>query len=44
MDRLAFIGHQGMGGLSYTPVSEFSPKQPQNINLATPWSRITDSV
>lgn len=35
MDRLAFVGHQGMGGLSFTPVSAFSPEQHQDIDLAT---------
>ena len=35
MDRLAFVGHQGMGGLSFTPVSAFSPEQPHNIDIAT---------
>ena len=35
MDRLAFVGTQGMGGLSFTPVSAFSPEQHQNIDIAT---------
>ena len=35
MDRLAFVGHQGMGGLSFTPVSAFSPEQHQYIDIAT---------
>ena len=35
MDRLAFVGHQGMGGLSFTPVSAFSPEQHQDVDLAT---------
>ena len=35
MDRLAFVGHQGMGGLSFSPASEFSPEQRQDIDLAT---------
>ncbi len=34
MDRLAFVGCQGMGGLSFMPVSTFSPKQHQNIDIA----------
>ncbi|RKF22125.1 type II toxin-antitoxin system HipA family toxin [Alginatibacterium sediminis] len=35
MDRLAFVGQQGMGALSFTPVSEFSFDQRSNIDLAT---------
>ncbi|MGO3229297.1 MAG: type II toxin-antitoxin system HipA family toxin, partial [Oceanisphaera sp.] len=35
MDRLAFVGSQGMGGLSFTPASAFSPEQHQNIDIAT---------
>ena len=35
MDRLAFVGHQGMGGLSFSPASEFSSEQRQDIDLAT---------
>lgn len=35
MDRLAFVGHQGMGALSFTPVSTFSVDQYQNIDIAT---------
>ena len=35
MDRLAFIGHQGMGALSFTPVSEFSLNERSDIDLAT---------
>ncbi|MFQ3261641.1 type II toxin-antitoxin system HipA family toxin [Reinekea sp.] len=35
MDRLAIVGSQGMGGLSFTPVSAFSPEQHQNIDIAT---------
>ncbi|WP_413285409.1 type II toxin-antitoxin system HipA family toxin [Vibrio sp. MA40-2] len=35
MDRLAFVGQQGMGALSFTPVSAFLPEQHQNIDIAT---------
>ncbi|WP_432468721.1 type II toxin-antitoxin system HipA family toxin [Agarivorans sp. Z349TD_8] len=35
MDRLAFVGQQGMGALSFTPVSEFSFDQRTDIDLAT---------
>ncbi len=35
MDRLAFVGHQGMGALSFTPVSEFAPDERTDIDLAT---------
>ncbi len=35
MDRLAFVGSQGMGGLSFTPVSAFSLEQHQHIDIAT---------
>ena len=35
MDRLAFIGHQGMGALSFTPVSEFCLDKLSDIDLAT---------
>lgn len=35
MDRLAFVGTQGMGALSFTPLSEYSPKEPAEIDLAT---------
>ncbi|MHA2940249.1 type II toxin-antitoxin system HipA family toxin [Vibrio sp. RC27] len=35
MDRLAFVGQQGMGALSFTPVSEFSSDQRSDIDLAT---------
>lgn len=35
MDRLAFVGLQGMGGLSFTPVSAFSPERHQNVDIAT---------
>ncbi len=34
MDRLAFVGRQGMGGLSFTPVSAFSPEPQKNIDIA----------
>ncbi len=35
MDRLALVGCHGMGGLLFTPVSEFSPEQHKNIDIAT---------
>jgi len=35
MDRLSFVGYQGMGALSFTPVSEFSLDQRSDIDLAT---------
>lgn len=35
MDRLAFVGLQGMGALSFTPVSEFSLDERSDIDLAT---------
>jgi len=35
MDRLAFVGQQGMGALSFTPVSAFSLDQRSDIDLAT---------
>ncbi|PMG67314.1 MULTISPECIES: type II toxin-antitoxin system HipA family toxin [Vibrio] len=35
MDRLAFVGQQGMGALSFTPVSELSLDQPSDIDLET---------
>lgn len=35
MDRLAFVGQQGMGALSFTPVSEFSFDQRSDIDLET---------
>ncbi len=35
MDRLAFVGQQGMGALSFTPVSEFSLDRRSDIDLAT---------
>ena len=35
MDRLAFVGQQGMGALSFTPVSKFSLNQRSDIDLAT---------
>lgn len=35
MDRLALVGRQGMGALSFSPVSEFSPDDRHNIDLAT---------
>jgi len=35
MDRLAFVGQQGMGALFFTPVSEFSFDQPSDIDLET---------
>lgn len=35
MDRLALVGYQGMGALSFTPVSEFSLDQRSDIDLAT---------
>jgi len=35
MDRLAFVGQQGMGALSFSPVSEFSIDQRLDIDLKT---------
>ena len=35
MDRLAFVGQQGMGALSFTPISELSLDQPSDIDLKT---------
>ncbi|MPW37615.1 type II toxin-antitoxin system HipA family toxin [Vibrio sp. B1Z05] len=35
MDRLAFVGQQGVGALSFTPVSELSLTQRSDIDLAT---------
>ncbi|AZG71742.1 MULTISPECIES: type II toxin-antitoxin system HipA family toxin [Shewanella] len=35
MDRLAFVGQQAMGALSFTPVSEFSLDQRSDIDLET---------
>ncbi|MBJ7536467.1 type II toxin-antitoxin system HipA family toxin [Marinomonas transparens] len=35
MDRLAFVGQQGMGALSFTPVSELSLGQRPDIDLTT---------
>ncbi len=35
MDRLAFVGLQGMGALSFTPVSGFSLDLPSDIDLET---------
>ncbi|WP_028470107.1 type II toxin-antitoxin system HipA family toxin [Neptunomonas japonica] len=35
MDRLAFVGYQGMGALSFSPVSEFSSDVRPEIDLAT---------
>ncbi|MDB1122475.1 type II toxin-antitoxin system HipA family toxin [Vibrio algarum] len=35
MDRLAFVGQQGMGALSFTPVSELSLDQRSDIDLET---------
>jgi serine/threonine-protein kinase HipA len=35
MDRLAFVGQQGMGALSFTPVSELSLDQRSDIALET---------
>ncbi len=35
MDRLAIVGQQGMGALSFTPVSEFSLDQRSDIDLET---------
>ena len=34
MDRLAFVGHQGMGALSFTPISDFSPDEDSAIDIA----------
>lgn len=31
MDRLAYVGEQGLGALSYDPISEFSPNEPNNL-------------
>ncbi|MEZ9153884.1 type II toxin-antitoxin system HipA family toxin [Vibrio sp. F13] len=35
MDRLAFVGQQGMGALSFTPVSELSLENRSDIDLET---------
>ena len=35
MDRLAFVGTQGMGALTFSPISEFKPNVHQDIDLAT---------
>lgn len=35
MDRLAFVGYQGMGALSFSPVSQFSSDDRSEIDLAT---------
>jgi len=35
MDRLAFVGQQAIGALSFTPISEFSLDQRSNIDLET---------
>ena len=35
IDRLAFVGQQGMGALSFTPVSELSLDQRSDIDLET---------
>ena len=35
MDRLAFVGDKGMGGLSFSPVSELSVAMRSDIDLAT---------
>ncbi|KMT66068.1 type II toxin-antitoxin system HipA family toxin [Catenovulum maritimum] len=35
MDRLAFVGQQGMGALSFTPVSELSLDQRSDVDLET---------
>ena len=35
MDRLAFVGQQGMGALSFTPISELSLDQRSDIDLET---------
>ena len=35
MDRLAFVGQQGMGALSFTPVSELSLDRHSDIDLET---------
>ena len=35
MDRLAFVGQQGMGALAFTPVSELSLVNRSDINLET---------
>lgn len=34
MDRLAYVGAQGMGGLVYSPVSEFNDSHGQEVSLA----------
>ena len=34
MDRLAFVGTQGMGALTFSPISEFKPNDHQDIDLA----------
>lgn len=35
MDRLAFVGNHGMGALSFTPVSVYSPSDNSDFDLAT---------
>ena len=35
MDRLAFVGAQGMGALAFSPVSEWKPGDTQDVDLAT---------
>lgn len=35
MDRLAFVGQQGMGALSFTPVSELSLENRSDVDLET---------
>lgn len=35
MDRLAFVGAQGMGALAFSPVSDFKPSDNDNIDIAT---------
>jgi len=35
MDRLAFVGDQGMGALSFTPISAFSSEENTTLDIAT---------
>lgn len=35
MDRLAFVGAQGMGALTFSPLSEYKPQHPEEVDLAT---------
>lgn len=35
MDRLAFVGAQGMGALAFSPLSDYKPGKHQDLDLAT---------